>query len=138
MKVLFLDVDGVLNSAAWFAANPDNLFALDPDAIARVQHIVAQTGVQIVLSSTWRLLNDAVAALIANGLTFLDKTPTLKSNNRGEEIGAWLAAHSVDHFAIVDDDVDAGDHGLRPWLVQTTFAAGLTDRDVAALIALLS
>ena len=77
MKVLFLDIDGVLNSENWFAyriycvknnmvnilmnfVDTDDrnikhkLTTLDDRAIANLNRIVEETGCKVVLSSSWR------------------------------------------------------------------------------------
>ena len=77
MKVLFLDIDGVLNSENWFAyriycvknnmvnilmnfVDTDDrnikhkLTMLDDRAIANLNRIVEETGCKVVLSSSWR------------------------------------------------------------------------------------
>jgi hypothetical protein len=144
MKVLFLDVDGVLNSAQWFEADRRRdgdylgLVSVDPVAVAMILGVVHATGAKIVLSSTWRLVDHYVQALKDAGLSFYSMTPVLRTSNRGEEIKAWLKEHpEVDCFAIVDDDADAGDCGLRSRFVKTNFATGLQDEHVGQLIRLL-
>ena len=60
MIVIFLDVDGVLNSSAYMIANPGSfdraswITMLDPIACGRLERVLVATGAQIVLSSTWR------------------------------------------------------------------------------------
>lgn len=77
MKVLFLDIDGVLNSDNWFGyrlyciknnmydrvlnfidTNDENtehtLTMIDDRAIANLNRIVEETGCKVVLSSSWR------------------------------------------------------------------------------------
>lgn len=147
MKALFLDVDGVLNSEQWFTSvTPTDddylgLRSLDPAAVRRLLRVLNATGAIVVLSSTWRLVDDYIITLQAAGIPISDITPRIASNNRGYEIASWFRLpdrHEIDKFAIVDDDADAGDHGLRPWLVQTKWECGLTDADADALIAMLS
>lgn len=62
-KIVFLDIDGVLNSTAWFKERgkptgktyaDDLAFYSDPGCIARLNLITEVTGAQIVLSSSWR------------------------------------------------------------------------------------
>lgn len=144
MKVLFLDVDGVLNSAEWFARDCSTksddlgLRSVNPAAVKLIQHVLEVTGAKLVLSSTWRLIPDYVQTLVQAGLPIVAKTPVLKSSNRGDEIVAWLETHpGVECYAIVDDDADAGDCGLRPRLVQTSWDVGIQPADVAKLIDLL-
>lgn len=71
--VLFLDVDGVLNSEAFLRKLDDQHRALghhaqcecfrlehliDREAIIRLNRLVVETGAKIVISSSWRLLLD--------------------------------------------------------------------------------
>src|SRR5262245_31712256 len=70
MKVIFLDLDGGLNSLRYFediAGEPRTMLAvpagevqqfteIDPSAVARLNRIVAASGAHIVLSTTWRAL----------------------------------------------------------------------------------
>ncbi len=55
MKVIFLDFDGVLDSAAFLAAGPHQLGDLDPAAVACLNRVVARSGARVVVSSAWRL-----------------------------------------------------------------------------------
>ena len=49
MKVIFLDIDGVLN-------NSGNSFRrLDPENVARLNALCRQSGARVVVSSSWRL-----------------------------------------------------------------------------------
>ena len=65
MKVIFLDIDGVLNSNDWYVYREDNVdtysidaqypfYEFDPRAIERLNRIIESTGAKIVVSSTWR------------------------------------------------------------------------------------
>lgn len=139
-KVLFLDVDGVLNSKRWFAENASqSAVSVDPVALARLRRVIDATGCALVLSSTWRLVPQCVADLESLGLVFLDKTPTLHKFHRGEEIFEWLKTHrNVGPYAIVDDDADAGDgFNLESHFVQTTWNDGLLDEHIPLLITIL-
>ena len=54
MKVIFLDVDGVLNSQQLFEkCEDDQLISVDEDNIKNLKTIVDATGAKIVLSSSW-------------------------------------------------------------------------------------
>lgn len=123
MKVLFLDVDGVLNSLAWCAKQPAMKRAedmLDPQAVKRVIRVCEATGAVIVLSSSWRHAPNLVAKLREVGLPIIDVTPSLSDNPRWIEISAWLSRHKgekVERYAIIDDDADADitDHFVRTY-----------------------
>lgn len=139
MKALFLDIDGVLNSEEWARSDRTrNLVDLDEVALKRLQNIIATTGAKIVLSSTWRLVPELVQLLRKRGLDIFDLTPRHGAfGTRNLEIAAWLEAHDVESFAIVDDDEDAGYGSLAPHFVQTDFKVGLTTENANQLISLL-
>lgn len=125
-KVLFLDIDGVLNSANFLAESTGgegvvivdgewNADAhLDPKLICLLNSVVAGTRCDVVLSSSWRVLfgvERTNAALKRRGATFqaVDSTPRLAGHERHVEIRRWLESQSGEiQFAIVDDDEDAG------------------------------
>jgi hypothetical protein len=57
MKLIFLDIDGVLNSDRFFAeAQPARwgIGHIDPGAVGRVEELARRTGAHIVISSAWR------------------------------------------------------------------------------------
>lgn len=140
--ILFLDVDGVLNSRAYVERGGSlncRTDGIDPLAVVQLQRIVDESGCELVLSSTWRLifsLADMRGKLIAAGMRhpvpLIDRTPDLASSNtagsraqvRGLEVNAWIAATGfTGRFVCVDDDRD-----FLPGqpLVQTTADEGLT------------
>jgi hypothetical protein len=140
MKIIFLDVDGVLNShrsARDHAGKPGAYKMLDRRAIAAMNRLVDETGAHVVLSSTWRLgtslpaFNEHIAT---QGATFRveDKTPDYRGKSRGLEIAAWLEWHRRDSrceaFVILDDDPDMDELAFAH--VKTDCAVGLTEQDV--------
>jgi hypothetical protein len=136
-RVIFLDIDGVLAPIRRW----DRYGDLDPGCIRALNEIVAQGGADVVVSSTWRYgrtVAELQAMLDAHGFVgrVLDKTPIGgPGDGRGEEIAAWLAAHAVDGYAIIDDHGDMGT--LHGHLVQTHPAQGLQSADVPRAIATL-
>ena len=55
MKIIFLDVDGVLNSQDLLErCGEDKLVPIDEENIRCLKEIVDETGAEIVLSSSWR------------------------------------------------------------------------------------
>ena len=57
MKVIFLDVDGVLNSNDWLENNrvrKEN--SVNPEKVKLLAEIVQNTNAEVVLSSTWRYI----------------------------------------------------------------------------------
>lgn len=141
MKVLFLDVDGVLNSMTWFASQPPTAVTeVDPAAVRRIQRIVERTGARVVLSSSWRGSDDhpgeLEAKLVGAGVPIHGRTPRLEGH-RGDEIRAWLAVHpEVTAFAIIDDDSDAGEH-YPDRFVRTYTRVGMYGKHEKRLVAML-
>lgn len=147
MKVLFLDIDGVVNKKDNY--NPkfkDNLYPIDAYCAFLVGRIQLQTGCEVVLSSSWRHHAEGVKNVSERVVKLLDKTGQVewdgKKRNargrywprelRGDEVKAWLDAHpEVTKYAILDDDSDFYDD--QP-LFQTTFLDGLTDEIAQAVI----
>jgi hypothetical protein len=141
MKVLFLDIDGVLNSTKTcvaFGGYPmelEHIRAFDGAAIKLIQRLCDSAGVQIVLSSAWRLHYPYEKVGEALGLPIIDRTPSFLGP-RGLEINAWLADHpDVELFAIVDDGADMLPDQM-PRFVRTNGHEGLTWGDFTKLCAL--
>jgi len=131
MKVLFLDVDGVLNSRN--TTNFAELYPIDPYMAFLVGRIQLQTGCEVVLSSSWRHHPEGVENVSKRVVRLLDKTPEV-GVCRGDEIEAWLEAHlEVDKYAILDDDADML-VGQADSFFKTTFEDGLTDEIAEAVI----
>jgi hypothetical protein len=110
-KVLFLDVDGVLNhydSPGWRI--PDHsIWVLDDDCVAQLKRILEATGAEIVLSSTWRLSEAGIEAVRAAIAPFElnDATAITWSAPRCTEIRRWLEDETDVKWAVLDDDLDA-------------------------------
>ena len=118
MKVIFLDIDGVMNNEllleyrGWEAIGEVQLDLL--------KEIIEATNAEIVLSSTWRLdgRNRKIVEerLATRGMNLLDQTIVMMPKKmsmsviRSDEICEWLSRHpEVEHFAVLDDNTDAGD-----------------------------
>ena len=102
MKVLFLDIDGVVNNKRTEKKSL-RLMAIDPAMAALVQRIVQNTGCAIVLSSSWRLFQNGRDEIERKICKFADITPILYAP-RGYEIKVWLTQHpQIEHYAILDD-----------------------------------
>jgi hypothetical protein len=129
MKVLFLDIDGVLASmrtAVAFGGWPHRLHhaMFDPVAIGLVRAVCRGSGAKVVLSSAWRILHKHDDVGRAFELPIIDSTPQL-IGARGTEIADWLAKHpEVTAYAIVDDDSDMLPEQM-PRFVKTSAFDGL-------------
>lgn len=146
-KIIFLDVDGVLNSSNWaekmfkeegIRVYSENL--LDDHALRLLKALVDKTGAKLILSSSWRKIPSCKEALSVQlghyGMTIYDETPYV-GGIRGDDITAWFNRHPGEYrYVILDDDSDMGEH--LPHLVNTSFYIGLTLSDVNRSIALLN
>ena len=137
MKVVFLDIDGVLNDAATIMESEKDLPT--KDHLDCLKTIIDATDAKIILSSTWRLFpgarNDVKNALRNVGLEFIDKTKELR--DRASEIQEWLSRHpEVEKFVILDDEEISGKFPNN--LVQTTFYRGLLPEHAEKAIKILN
>ena len=152
MKVIFLDVDGVLNTSKTTRRLNccDEFTFVDTRKVLRLRDIVERTGAKLVLSSTWRLGADkdafylereALRELVAEFRRlrcplWFDVTPYLPRAKRWQEINAWLITHDTDDFIILDD---VGEE-LKPFsdkLVLTNMHEGLTKERAELAIKML-
>lgn len=152
MKVIFLDVDGVLNSDEFFDNNKDNSY-IDEKTVRLVKKAVEETGAKVVVSSSFRYTRSfgkVQEILLRNGITF-DKTPFL-DNERGKEIKQWIAENSkiseelkdgseVEDYVVLDDDIfDDFDEEILSHLIKMEenevrgFGKGLQEKDVDKII----
>ena len=124
MKVIFLDVDGVLNNHSSFNKTYDPYEEFDIESLEVLADIVDATGAKIVLSSSWRyyfhnypLDEEHRAALEKRldevGLKVYDITPVHceKCKSRADEIQVWLDFNKdvyllIESFVVIDDDDD--------------------------------
>jgi hypothetical protein len=146
--IVFLDIDGVLNSTAWADQRPlrgfippvtaADAFAeerIDPAAVARTRRLVEQSGASIVLISSWRHRMPAMefARLLAlygwADAPVIGATPDIPHGTRGDEVDAWLAMHGWGGpYVCIDDDQDFAPDQPH---IQTNPDVGLTDADVS-------
>lgn len=138
-KVIFLDIDGVLNSLPYCEHHKhetENLFdQISEVCLNRLADIVAQTGAHIILSSTWKelwltdeptciqLRNQLTARLANVGLTIHEHTPDV--HPRPQAIKKYLDDHpTITNFVIFDDDFGPEAYHelmLSDNLIHTTF-----------------
>ena len=109
--VIFLDVDGVLNTRTTCQRTPDGFTGID-DARVEVlaKAITAYGGADIVLSSDWKEMKNTdddylylINKLDQYGLRITAHTSD-KKNNRGAGIITYLRQHpEIEEFVILDD-----------------------------------
>jgi Swiss Army Knife RNA repair-like protein len=131
VKVLFLDIDGVVNNKRT-KKHFEGFMAIDPAMAALVQRIVRNTGCEIVLSSSWRLFQNGRDEIERKVCKFADITPILHAP-RGHEIKEWLTRHTeIEQYAILDD-AESILPEQRTNFFQTTWESGLTE-DIALAV----
>lgn len=159
MKVVFLDIDGVLNYTQWYVSgrNPGNLDGkegdIDPLCADRVNLICEKTGAKIVLSSDWRIswpycIDRLEKGGIKQGFV-IDKTPEhmwvehcgkdfSDYTSRGSEIDDWLSRHpECDRYVILDDRKDFTEE-QKINFVHINSMCGIDDTDVDFAIQILN
>lgn len=107
MNIIFLDVDGVLNSAKELSEGPFSKISLNV-----LKRIVDETNAKIVVISSWRLLEFSRKILLSELEKYhlkesvIGMTPHLTSN-REEEIMTYLKSNEFSNlnFIILDDQV---------------------------------
>lgn len=154
MKVIFLDIDGVLNSSNYRRQLGIQYFSeiIDRRKMPLLKEIVDATDAKIVLSTTWRkywnegenqldpagqYINDLFAEY---GLTVHSKAPVLENAGRDVEIRAWLKKYPyVDGFLILDDKDFGWPADLRAHFIWTDLNGdGLEEAQVREAIAVLN
>ena len=174
-KYLFLDIDGVLNHDEWFESltykhNRDNwkVSMFDPECVKRVNKILQETRSELVVSSSWRGMDDLEEIFEGVGLPFkfwrtpyadqiypdLDPIRDLYNDDirywRGSEIKYFLERHPCDSYVILDDDTDmlpeqmdhfintCGDRIHTPELYLANQGSGLTEKCMNKAIDILN
>ena len=163
-KIMFLDIDGVLNTKWWYTQMNRNTpkdkygYAFDPKAVANLKRIVEETGADIVISSSWKSFgfSELEEMWTDRGLPgkLIGVTPNSVSDEllleadidsielfhiRGEEIKEWLTKHgkNVSNYAIIDD-MDNMLPEQQSHFVQTNPEVGITEENAAQAIMILN
>src|SRR5262245_47437401 len=150
--LIFLDIDGVLNSAGFLSEYArgegvvivdgqfDATHTVDPYRVALLNRLVEESGARVVLSSRWRCLfglDRTQRSLQAKGFVgcLSDVTVRLIGYPRHAEIRHYLAGFPrVPSFVVLDNDLGAGE-GLGEHFIRVT--DGLEQAHVEAALAVL-
>ena len=112
-KIIFLDIDGVLNVMSREFDEFGQLF--NPIFVNNLAYIIEKTNAKLVISSTWRYSGREFMMNMWRHRNLpgdvIDVTPDLGFNDyivRGDEIKAWLDKNidMVETYCIIDDDED--------------------------------
>lgn len=109
MKIIFLDIDGVLNNqftAERFKIDDSYYVGIDKDLLQKLFLLQKNTDADIVISSSWRSSPPHLEEIKRNGIEFIGMTPDYGDiERRGEEIKEWLVKNpNVEKYAIIDDN----------------------------------
>lgn len=154
MKVIFLDIDGVLNSDEYLKNNQNE--AIDRTNVRVLKNIIDKTGAVIVMSSAWRLWFDdkmmpmngysqcLYNILCEFNIKLFGKTPDFSneeirinktfSHVKAKEIIAWLSEHETIDKYVVLDDLDLRDEEVNAHLIRTNGQVGITEEDARLVI----
>lgn len=128
MKVIFLDIDGVLNVIP--KSHDDFGGTFHEDFVENLRRIIDETGAKIVISSSWRFsglewmqkmwqFRNLPGDVIDVTTAFADKKLNLNYWDvvRGHEIKVWLDAHTdIENYVILDDDLDMLDEQMNNYV----------------------
>ena len=167
MKVIFLDIDGVLNTSIY----SQHYFAIaklrglsheqakvlakkeirdefgilfDPFAVNCLRWIIDRTKAKIVISSTWRYsgLNQMQLMWEMRNLPgeVIDITPNyseIAGTCRGDEIADYCKENSIDSYIILDDMPDMLPHQINNFVMLDPHY-GITRKDVELCVKILN
>ena len=161
-RVIFLDIDGVLNSSYWNAGHQKEISAgmlIDLEKIRLLGKLVRNTKAEIILHSGWKFWFDPdlkplckEAAYLQRqmqreGLMIAGTTPDHSTEEiriskkfslvKAGEILAWLDEHKEVDRWIVLDDLDLHDPRIEIHQLRTDPDTGLTEEDVQRAEAVL-
>lgn len=123
MKVIFLDIDGVLNIIPQGRDQYGAVF--HPHLVENLKTVIDSTGAKIVISSTWRMSGLSVMQEMWSVRNLPGEVIAVTPNHmwktgstlqRGKEIQEWLDLNPVENYVIIDDDDDMEPHQLQNFI----------------------
>lgn len=160
MKVIFLDIDGVLNAHQFSVASKS--CSIDQGCVRQFNRVLEATDAKVVISSAWRYMmlrtDDSEPAMTMRGFEYMLRTHGMprmdiightrsdeyagrnghdNQSVRGKLIRLWLAENPglVDRYVVLDDDAD--DVLLTMPFIKTNGSVGLTEQDAERAIEML-
>lgn len=120
MKLIFLDFDGVMDTAYYshvlgkegLPGSDEYGAVFDPNCVKNLKEIIDKTGAEIVVTSSWKTLmsyEDVLNMWEQRSLPgcVIDVTPSPSGcRYRGDEIDAWLKECKEDCQYVIMDDID--------------------------------
>ena len=161
MKIIFLDVDGVLNYE-YCKARVGIYYGVEPENVKLLKKIVDATGAKIILTSSWRreitvgmplecqenpFAIELMSKLKAEGLKIYDLVSAdTNDEHRAEQIKQRLAEYrhdgqQIDGWVVLDNEMFPGysDYIFSRHLILTNeYEKGLSEEDVQNAITILN
>lgn len=142
MKVIFLDIDGVLNEENWMLNNTP---WIDENKLKLLSNLCKKTKAKIVLSTNWRDIwfEPMFMNSKGNGINLAHKlfkkykldvigvTPSL--GMRESEILTYLSDNDFDNYVVFDDN-----KLNLPHFIQSDKSKGLTEGDCINALSILN
>lgn len=159
MDVLFIDIDGVLNTYSPLSANEvwkNGELNVDEEKVRLLSKIVQSTEIQVIMHSGWRFFFDDSMNPISyeseelsrifyrNKMKISGKTPDFSTEEirknrkfslvKAKEIRSWLVQHPECENYLIIDDLDLHDADLKHHQIQPDPAYGLTEHEAEKAI----
>ncbi len=157
MKLIFLDVDGVLNRVLTKAQAPSGCTGIETELVKNLAKIVNETNALIILTSDWKIgweavffccsedaqyLNEMLAkeGLQIVGKTYDDHVYDYFLQDRGRGIHRYLdALENAEGYVVIDDHVFGDfDEEIRKHLIKTNCYEGLSVEKAEQAIEILN
>ena len=161
-SVIFLDIDGVLNSKFWDNEHQREISEgkyVDLEAVKLFGTLVKRTEAKVILHSGWRFWFDKAmkplrpeAEFFANamkneGIKISGVTPDLTTEEirkakkfslvKADEILLWLKENPSENWVVLDD-LELHSSEIAEHQVKTDAEVGLTEMDVEQAVAILT
>lgn len=120
MKVIFLDIDGVLCTMETYYRRKKEFMnykkyispIVDTDRLLLLKQIIDKTSAKVVITSSWRT---AIISGLSSGIELInlfkeygieiyDLTSFDENRNRVNEINSYLEQNEVENYIIIDDE----------------------------------
>ena len=157
MKLIFLDIDGVLNNSETAARAPSGNTGIEDKLVQKLAHIVGETDAKIILTSDWKIEWEEFEFCCSEDAKYLNRKLkkqgikiTSKTydehvydtyfEDRGKGIHKFLKKiQNLETYVVIDDHTFSDfDEEIRAHLVLTDYSKGLTDEDAEKAIRLLN
>ena len=162
MNIIFLDIDGVLNSLNYFIERHPKVLELysnqnydssdelklqrvmldiNMEKLELLREIIESTDAKVVVISSWKSLGIfpyVKEKLIKYGIPIIDTTKN-DHGNRGEGIKNYIKNHNIENYIVIDDEIFQDyDEEILGKLVKTSFYEnGLEEKHKVKAIQLL-